>query len=170
MTSILDDLIDAAELAWMKDAACTQDDAELFHSPIASDVRVAKLICEDCPVQRDCLEWGRDDPWGIYGGLTAPERHQPEPTTWLKRCEYCRREFWCEHGKQRFCTPKCREAAREQREQGLRGEKWTADELTRVYELSAQGYGGRKIAKEIGRSRYSIYGALKRYSSTEEEL
>lgn len=68
--------------AWVDRAACTEDDAPLFYpeagsgrsSATAVRAGAAKAICERCPVRLDCLTYGINDDWGIYGGLTAAER------------------------------------------------------------------------------------------------
>lgn len=40
--------------------------------------KMAKLICLECPVQRECLAWALavDERHGIYGGLTPSERQR----------------------------------------------------------------------------------------------
>ncbi len=41
-----------------------------------AEVHLAKSICAACPVRVDCLleAVDRNDPWGVQGGLTGPER------------------------------------------------------------------------------------------------
>jgi WhiB family redox-sensing transcriptional regulator len=41
-------------------------------------VRRAKLLCEGCPVLVECREWSLDheELWGIWGGLTPPDRER----------------------------------------------------------------------------------------------
>jgi WhiB family redox-sensing transcriptional regulator len=41
-----------------------------------SEINRAKDICANCPVQEDCLDWAMEqqEPYGIWGGLTARER------------------------------------------------------------------------------------------------
>lgn len=59
-------------------------DPAIFHGssdklPMSrAEVRLAKSICYVCPVQASCLEdaLGRNDSWGVWGGLTAPERER----------------------------------------------------------------------------------------------
>lgn len=43
-----------------------------------AEVRAAKAVCYMCPVQASCLEdaIARKDHWGVYGGMTAPERER----------------------------------------------------------------------------------------------
>ncbi|TDB83435.1 hypothetical protein E1264_28480 [Actinomadura sp. KC216] len=64
-------------------------------------IQAAKAICDDCPVLDHCREWvlalaPRDDPGGICGGLTEPERAArrkvtvaadvPDGHKWCRRC------------------------------------------------------------------------------------
>lgn len=37
-------------------------------------VRKAKVICDGCPVQVECLEFGLREKFGVFGGLTERER------------------------------------------------------------------------------------------------
>jgi aldehyde:ferredoxin oxidoreductase len=43
----------------------------------AESVQVAKRLCSECPIVRDCLAYALDtrQEFGIWGGLTTPERH-----------------------------------------------------------------------------------------------
>lgn len=72
----LEHRIDTGE--WRRHAACAGHPTTLFfpppgRSPVAAQ---AKAICAACPVAADCLAANRDEPHGIYGGLTADERKQ----------------------------------------------------------------------------------------------
>lgn len=73
---IVDFNIDRDE--WRHRAACRGEDPELWFplTHATAQIRVAKDICVDCPVQSECLEWaiatGQD--FGIWGGLTSDER------------------------------------------------------------------------------------------------
>lgn len=48
----------------------------------AHSVQEAKQVCEGCPIREGCLSWALNmegdfsaaHRWGIYGGLTVPER------------------------------------------------------------------------------------------------
>lgn len=68
----------AEPAAWMKDAACTETDPEVFFAPEKDvrTVRLAKKVCLGCPVQLDCAEYAvrRPELQGIWGGLTESER------------------------------------------------------------------------------------------------
>ena len=43
---------------------------------LMSEIRIAKSICAECPVKRECLDYAlvADEPYGIWGGLTPTER------------------------------------------------------------------------------------------------
>ena len=76
-------------MTWHKDAACRNFDPELMY-PRPSDyaaVRVAKDLCEVCPVQAECLAdalaeeglVGKDQRFGIRGGHTPHARWAMRP-------------------------------------------------------------------------------------------
>ena len=49
---------------------CQVFDAELWFAESPSDVELAKLLCQDCPVRTACLTGAlkRREPWGVWGG------------------------------------------------------------------------------------------------------
>ena len=66
---------------WVHYARCRDEDPELFFpvgttGPAAMQVDAAKLVCADCIVRHECLEWamatGQDA--GVWGGLSEDER------------------------------------------------------------------------------------------------
>lgn len=63
---------------WARQSACaTEGIAPMF--PAEGDevgIDYAKAICNGCPVREDCLgeAMDRNEPFGIWGGLTADER------------------------------------------------------------------------------------------------
>ena len=67
-------------LVWQDDAECAEIASEFFFpdedNPVAGNYRVAKRICDSCPVAVQCLEYALVDriPYGMWGGLTPPER------------------------------------------------------------------------------------------------
>lgn len=71
---------------WADDAACKPQPAamEMPEGKRTGDgnrrVAVARLICDACPVQAECLEWAMTTPDPAYGlmagGLTPGERDQ----------------------------------------------------------------------------------------------
>lgn len=63
---------------WRADAACRDEDTNIFF-PINEDgAGPAKAICATCPVRMECLEWAlatrQHD--GVWGGLTDVERRR----------------------------------------------------------------------------------------------
>ncbi|MDZ4826713.1 MAG: WhiB family transcriptional regulator [Actinomycetota bacterium] len=63
---------------WQAEAACRDSDTSVFFPVSDKDADAARAICDTCPVAPDCLEWaiGTRQPDGIWGGLTAMERHR----------------------------------------------------------------------------------------------
>jgi len=66
---------------WLRDAACTAHDPELFFpvgssGPAAYQTDKARQVCTTCPVQTSCLDWalqvGAD--YGVWGGLSEEDR------------------------------------------------------------------------------------------------
>jgi WhiB family redox-sensing transcriptional regulator len=67
---------------WMNDAACIGYDLSVFFPKSGrGTASPARMICADCTVRDDCLEYalshehGTHDAHGIYAGLTGNERH-----------------------------------------------------------------------------------------------
>jgi WhiB family redox-sensing transcriptional regulator len=66
---------------WTADAICAQVGEDFWHPErggITDDTRAAKRVCLSCPVKQECLDYAleRDEPFGIWGGLTARERRR----------------------------------------------------------------------------------------------
>jgi WhiB family redox-sensing transcriptional regulator len=67
---------------WVKKAACREPDVNprWFHAEdlFSGDREKALAVCATCPVRSDCLQHAIDvnETYGVWGGLTAPERHQ----------------------------------------------------------------------------------------------
>ncbi|MCT2583434.1 WhiB family transcriptional regulator [Actinophytocola sp. S1-96] len=66
---------------WRQDAACRDDDPELFFpisevGPGARQTAQAKAVCARCPVRTQCLEYALDNglSHGIFGGMTESDR------------------------------------------------------------------------------------------------
>ena len=62
--------------SWVDDAICSQTDPELFFVEKGGTTKPAKLICQDCPVRRECLLLALEkrEPFGVWGGKTPEER------------------------------------------------------------------------------------------------
>ena len=62
--------------------ACEQSDPEAFYPPrgehASIQTRLAKVLCEACPVQRECLTYAliAREPYGIWGGMTTEDREK----------------------------------------------------------------------------------------------
>ena len=60
------------------DAACKGADTAVFFPVSENGGAEAKAICAGCPVAAQCLEYAIEthQPDGVWGGLTAVERHR----------------------------------------------------------------------------------------------
>jgi len=75
---------------WMADASCRGMQPELFFPSFPDGPDHALEVCQSCPVQAECREYGRDERFGVWGGTTPKERSPrsqrtaPPPCgTWL---------------------------------------------------------------------------------------
>ena len=62
---------------WRHKAICRDEDPELFFpvgnsGPALSQIAQAKLVCNRCPVARQCLSWAIES--GVWGGMAEDER------------------------------------------------------------------------------------------------
>lgn len=97
---------------WLPKASCKGLHSDIFFPPVEATnqntyYRVGKLVCQTCPVWKECLDHsrtsnnGREETWGLWGGLTPQERRGTSRTPHgsLELFRYgCR-------------CPKCREAS-----------------------------------------------------------
>lgn len=63
-------------MTWLERAACAGKPTEWFF-PSRSTQRMyadGKRVCAACPVRVECLDAGRDEPVGLWGGLSPGER------------------------------------------------------------------------------------------------
>jgi WhiB family redox-sensing transcriptional regulator len=67
-------------MMWMDDAACLEEDPELFFpdSSTGGHASLAKAVCRRCDVLQVCLSWAleTEQPDGIWGGQNARERRR----------------------------------------------------------------------------------------------
>lgn len=72
-----------ADYSWRRNAICRDTDPELFF-PIGTtgqallQIERAKLVCDECPVKDDCLDYAitTNQDTGIWGGTSEDERRQ----------------------------------------------------------------------------------------------
>lgn len=65
-------------MTWRENAACRDEDTELF---FGWDAEEAKAICRSCAVRFQCLQYAVDRriTEGVFGGFTALERSRRYP-------------------------------------------------------------------------------------------
>lgn len=64
---------------WQEWALCRQvDNGDVFFPDKGGSTHQAKRICRDCIVRQECLDYAirKDERLGIWGGLSAGERHR----------------------------------------------------------------------------------------------
>jgi WhiB family transcriptional regulator, redox-sensing transcriptional regulator len=63
---------------WNQQAACKGLDPDIFYPVSDEEAEVAKAVCAQCAVQRDCLEHalGSRERDGVWGGATEKERRR----------------------------------------------------------------------------------------------
>ena len=68
----------ANDLDFFADAACKGAETAVFFPVSDTFAGEAKAICSACPVAEQCLEYAiqSHQPDGVWGGLTAVERHR----------------------------------------------------------------------------------------------
>ena len=73
--SRIDTLQDAA---WQQDAACADEDPDLFFPGDEATVEEAKRVCARCPVRTECLETALavNEMHGVWGGMAEGERRR----------------------------------------------------------------------------------------------
>lgn len=60
---------------WQDDAACKGKTSRMFLHVLEP---LALKTCAGCPVRVECQEAGMGEDWGVWGGLTVPERRRVE--------------------------------------------------------------------------------------------
>lgn len=69
---------------WQNDALCNGKNLDFWYPPLESDepgkfYAIAREVCHICPVWEACLEDGKKEIWGMWGGLTPLERSVFKP-------------------------------------------------------------------------------------------
>lgn len=64
--------------AWQADAACADEDPELFFAGDEDSIARAKRVCAVCPVRNECLETALavNEMHGVWGGMDEHERRR----------------------------------------------------------------------------------------------
>lgn len=70
----LGDLLAAPE--WHKDAACKEHPGLSFFPERGEPTDAAKAVCTGCLVKAECLQVGRAEESGIWGGTSANQRRK----------------------------------------------------------------------------------------------
>lgn len=60
----------------IQEGLCRDADPGIFFPELGEGVEAAKLVCERCPVQRQCLEYALEakEGWGVWGAKSTSER------------------------------------------------------------------------------------------------
>jgi hypothetical protein len=67
----------------MDQALCKGLHSDFWFPPVFSEERtapesqyyeIAKLVCEQCPVEDRCRKLGADEEWGVWGGTSPKDR------------------------------------------------------------------------------------------------
>lgn len=65
------------EISWVEDASCKDLDTSLFFEQYENDADMARIvdnICIECPVAKECFEYGcSSNSWGLWGGVFLVE-------------------------------------------------------------------------------------------------
>jgi WhiB family transcriptional regulator, redox-sensing transcriptional regulator len=81
--------IEWTEQEWRNRAACKGEPTQIFFAVQGQDVRVARKICNNCPVRVECLQWAVDASiqHGIFGGRVPRERRAlRKGYRWIDTC------------------------------------------------------------------------------------
>ena len=80
-----------APAQWRKSASCRDTDPDLFFpvgttGPALVQIDQAKKVCQDCPVQQECLEFAlsTNQDSGVWGGTSEEERRKLR-RLWVQR-------------------------------------------------------------------------------------
>jgi WhiB family transcriptional regulator, redox-sensing transcriptional regulator len=74
-------LSDYREREWIHRAACKGMDTNIFFPDRGENVKVklARTVCDGCPVKKECREYGDMERYGFWGG-TSVRRRQKDRT------------------------------------------------------------------------------------------
>lgn len=110
----------ASRPQWMRDALCREDaySGVNFYPTLGEDAEPAKQVCSRCAVRDECADYGMDEQFGIWGGLSAVQRkglrrrQRPARTPKPRRgpCPACGAAT---PGRNIYCSNACRFAAQQ---------------------------------------------------------
>lgn len=65
--------------SWFDRSLCKGKSPDLWFPPIESPnisqfYAVGRMVCDRCPVWEECLDYGKDEVFGMWGGLSPKER------------------------------------------------------------------------------------------------
>jgi WhiB family transcriptional regulator, redox-sensing transcriptional regulator len=72
---------------WQGAARCTEVDPEIFFPERGGSSRAARLVCAQCDVRAQCLEYALNnkEQFGIWGGTSERERRRIRKERALRR-------------------------------------------------------------------------------------
>ena len=78
MLSELSELLSAEDLDWQNQANCKGSDPNKFFPGKNGSEKAAKIICQDCVVRVECLEYSikAGEKFGVWGGLGVEARRK----------------------------------------------------------------------------------------------
>jgi WhiB family redox-sensing transcriptional regulator len=76
--TLLVPVLQVSDLDWKDRGICSQTDPEAFFDDHGKSTVAAKMVCSDCPVVGECLDYAirNHERFGVWGGLSAWERQQ----------------------------------------------------------------------------------------------
>lgn len=93
------ELVLSGKLDWMGEGACIGEDPEMWFAQALYEpeaAKAAKKICDHCPVQVNCLKYGKDtqQEHGTWGGVEALVLLDPQRGARALRRLEARKEEW----------------------------------------------------------------------------
>jgi WhiB family redox-sensing transcriptional regulator len=131
--TILGQLFGIQHEDWQAEAVCATADPEAWWPEKGTSTFPARLICTQCPVRRDCLDFAltHNEDEGVWGGYSSRQRRRlkrgeivelavrAEPREPLV-CVGCGEEFEASHGTAKYCSKYCSRNAHTERIQAKR--------------------------------------------------
>lgn len=74
-------------LEWQTHARCTEAEPEIFFPERGGSSKAARLVCGQCSVRLECLEYALNnkEQFGIWGGTSERERRRLRKERTLRR-------------------------------------------------------------------------------------